>query len=85
LQTPAGAYRWNIRLDTGLRPDLTIAVRMEAGNQKPLDYYLFPSFEIEHSKMRLSENNGLALDVFRYENLDIFFQLSERAQIKEAS
>jgi hypothetical protein len=85
LQTPAGAYRWNIRLDTGLRPDLTIAVRMDAGNQQPLDYYLLPSFEIEHSKVRLSENNGLALDVFRYENLDIFFQLAERAQIKEAS
>ncbi len=85
LQTPAGAYRWNIRLDTGFRPDLTIAVRMDSGNQQPLDYYLLPSFEIEHSKVRLSENNGLALDVFRYENLDIFFQLAERAQIKEAS
>lgn len=85
LQTRVGASRWNIRLDTGLRPDLTIAVRMDAGNQRPLDYYLLPSFEIEHSKMRLSEDNGLALDVFRYENLDIFFQLAERAQIKEAS
>lgn len=85
LQTPAGAFRWNLRLDTGLRPDLTIAVRMDVGNQQPLDYYLLPSSEIEHSKVRLSENNGLALDVFRYKNLDIFFQLAERTQLKEAS
>ena len=31
LTTPAGHSRWTIRLDTGLYPDLTVAVRMAEG------------------------------------------------------
>ncbi len=31
-ETPAGGLRWKIRLDQGLRPDITIAVRMQPGN-----------------------------------------------------
>ena len=38
----SGALRWNIRLDTSLRPDITVAIRMDAGNQAALDYYLLP-------------------------------------------
>jgi len=28
--TPGGSYRWRLRFDTGLQPDVTIAVRMDA-------------------------------------------------------
>ena len=32
-QTAAGASRWLIRLDAGLKPDITIAVRMDFTNE----------------------------------------------------
>ena len=41
-QTAAGSLRWQIHLDTGLLPDLTVAVRMDALNKQALDYYLLP-------------------------------------------
>ena len=85
LQTPAGSYRWNIRLDRSLNPDLTIAIRMKPDNQSPLDFYLLPFHEIERPKIRLSENNGLALDIFRYENLETFFQLAKREHLRRAA
>ena len=41
--TEAGSRRWKIRLDTGLAPDLTVALRMDGANEAVLDYSLLPS------------------------------------------
>jgi DNA invertase Pin-like site-specific DNA recombinase len=84
LQTKAGSYRWKIYLDTALVPDLTIAVRMDANNQQPLDYYLLPALDMENPQLRLAEDNGLALDAFRFDDLEAFFLLTERVTIREA-
>jgi hypothetical protein len=84
-ETKAGAYRWNIRLDTGLMPDITIAIRMDYGNANPLDYYILPALDIENPKIRLAENNGLALDAYRFDDLEPFFILTERVPITEAA
>jgi DNA invertase Pin-like site-specific DNA recombinase len=46
VQLLSGALRWNIRLDTGLRPDITVAIRMDATNQTALDYYLLPRLDV---------------------------------------
>lgn len=81
--TGTGAHRWNVRFDTGLHPDLTIVVRMDADNLLPIDYYLLPAFEIEKNKIRLSENNGLELEAFRSDTLDPFLRLTERTNIRE--
>jgi hypothetical protein len=40
--TATGSTRWNLRFDSSLRPDVTIAVRLEPDNQTVRDYYLFP-------------------------------------------
>lgn len=40
--TAAGVLRWKLRLDTSLRPDITVAVRLAPGNAAELDYYLLP-------------------------------------------
>jgi DNA invertase Pin-like site-specific DNA recombinase len=85
LQSDAGAYRWKIHLDSGLRPDITIAIRMDAANEKPFDYYLLPALDTENPKMRLAENNGLALDAYRFDDLEAFFLLTERVFIREAA
>jgi len=82
-QTPAGSLRWKIRLDTGLAPDITVALRMDNSNQTPLDYYLLPLFEMTTGRVRLAEENGLMLDAFRFDSLEFFFAMAERARISE--
>ncbi|WP_439358818.1 recombinase family protein [Bradyrhizobium sp. DASA03007] len=78
LHTPAGFLRWKLRLDTGLRPDITIAIRMAAENKEILDYYLLPSIDMSTDRLRLAEENGIYLDAYRFDDLDAFFGLSAR-------
>ncbi len=82
-QTPAGSLRWKIRLDTGLAPDITVALRMDSTNEAPLDYYLLPLFEMTTGRLRLAEENGLILDAFRFNSLEFFFAMAERKRIVE--
>lgn len=81
--TPAGSARWKIRLDTGLTPDITVAIRMDPSNQTPLDYYLLPMFEMTTNHLRLADENGLMLDAFRFDTMEFFFALTERIRILE--
>ncbi len=81
--TRAGSRRWKVRLDTGLTPDLTVALRMDSANDAVLDYYLLPALEMRTSRIRLADDNGLMLDAFRFETLDFFFSMAERTRIHE--
>lgn len=82
FQTGAGSNRWKIRLDTGLRSDITIAVRMDEENKEARDYYLLPALDIEDPKLRLADDNGISLDAYRFDDLECFFSLTERTDIK---
>ncbi len=82
-QTPAGSLRWKICFDTGLAPDITVAIRMDSANTAPLDYYLLPLFEMTADRIRLAEENGLMLDAFRFDSLEFFFAMAERTKITE--
>jgi hypothetical protein len=84
-ETPAGALRWRLRFDTGLNPDITVAVRMEAGNQRPLDFYLFPRIDRASAGIRLAEENGLSLDAYRFDTLDVLFDLAAPVRVREAA
>lgn len=84
-ETMTGSHRWKIRFDAGLRPDITVAIRMNQMNSAILDYYLLPRFEIEHSHAALAEDNGLALDAYRFDSLDMLFELAARSQLMEVS
>ena len=53
--TAAGSLRWRIRLDTGLVPDITIAVRMDELNEAPHDHYVLPSIDIRETEIRRAE------------------------------
>ena len=85
FQTPACNNRWKLRLDTGLRPDITIAIRMDEANEQPLDYYLLPAIDIEDSKLRLADSNGVRLDAYRFDDLEDFFSLTRRTKVPEAA
>jgi DNA invertase Pin-like site-specific DNA recombinase len=79
-----GRLRWWIHLDTGLRPDVTIAVRMTADHQTALDYYLLPSIDLNSARLRLAEHNPLNLDAYRFDTLGFFFRMAERVRLEAA-
>jgi DNA invertase Pin-like site-specific DNA recombinase len=86
LVSRTGGQRWQIRFDSGLRPDLTIAVRMEDDNQTVRDYYLFPWLDLNRTpKLRLAPDNGILLDAFRYDSLDAFIELTRRTSLRKAA
>jgi hypothetical protein len=85
FETGAGSLRWRIRLDTGLVPDITIAVRMNETNDDPRDYYLLPSIDMTRDRLRLAEQNGLSLDAYRFETLEYFYTLAGRTRFMEAA
>lgn len=85
FETRAGALRWKIRLDTGLRPDITVALRMDRDNRDVLDYYLLPRFDFNNTRLRMAEENGLHLDAYRFDTLDPFLALTARSPVRRAA
>jgi DNA invertase Pin-like site-specific DNA recombinase len=83
ITTEGGASRWVVRLDASLKPDITIAVRMDATNEGIRDYYLLPALDMTWENLRMAEDNGIYLDAYRYETLDYFAGMAERVKIKE--
>ena len=85
-ETQRGNFRWVMRLDASLAPDITIgAPRLAAGNESILDYYLFPSIDALAERIRLAPENGFVLDVYRFDDLSFFFSLCRRQTIEEDS
>ena len=80
-----GSFRWFLRLDTSLAPDITIAARMEPGNQAILDYYLLPNIDSLSQQLRLAHENGFVLDVYRFTDLAFFLGLARRRTIEEVA
>ena len=84
-QTGAGSLRWNIRFDTGVAPDITVAVRMDEPNRAPLDYYLLPRLDMTLPKLRLAENNEISFDCYRFASLEPLFALAARTKLLEVA
>ena len=84
-ETTGGSLRWHIRLDTGLHPDITVAVRMDRANRERFDYYLLPMLDMEFRRLRLGEHNGMALDCFRFDTLEPLFDLAARISVAEVA
>lgn len=86
LRTSGGAFRWRIRFDTSLKPDITVAVRMAANQQHVLDFYLFPRIDLPVHPLRLAEvGNGFGLDSYCFDSLDALYALAERVPLELAA
>ena len=85
LTTTSGSLRWRIRLDTGFIPDLTVAVRLDSSNSRPLDYYILPSIDLNVPLIKLAEDNSLSLDAYRFNSLDFLYSLAGRSLFGEAA
>ena len=85
FQTSAGSLRWKLRLDSALKPDLTVAIRMDENNGNPRDYYLLPRLDMRTAILRLSEHNGLSLDAYRFDTLDTLYSMAARQPFPRAA
>jgi DNA invertase Pin-like site-specific DNA recombinase len=85
METLTGSARWQIRLDTSLLPDITVAIRMDRSNTQILDYYLLPRLDMTVSRLRLAEANGVSIDCYRFESLDYLFELGARIHLQEVA
>jgi hypothetical protein len=84
-RTGAGSLRWVVRIDEGLAPDVTIAVRMDPPNQAALDYYVLPALDVRPGALRIKEDNGVLIDGYRSETLDDFFRIAEMVSVEAAA
>ena len=84
-ETPTGAYRWRFAFDNLLLPDITVAVRMAGGNIEPLDYFLFPTLDLQGGRLRMAEENGLSIDAYRFDDLSELFELAVRIPFGRAA
>ena len=84
LTTQSGNRRWKIRFDTGLRPDITIAVRMDTQNDSINDFYILPALEFSDNNMSILENNTGFIDSFRTDTLDYVLGLGINIPLDKA-
>jgi len=72
-------------LTPGLIPDITIAVRLDRSNERPLDYYILPSIDMNASRIRMAEDNALSLDAYRFDSLTFFYSMAAQTSFWEAA
>ena len=85
IETPTGLLRWNLHFDTSLAPDITIVARMDRANRAPFDFYLFPRIDMLSEKLRLGEENALALDAYRFDDLELLYDIAAPVPLGEAA
>lgn len=83
--TTSGSMRWNLRFDASLRPDVTIAVRLDPDNRTVQDYYLFPGTDLFTTRLRLSRENGILIDLYRFDDLRFLIGMAERRSIERVA
>ena len=81
----SGAMRWKVRFDMQLKPDITVAVRMDEANEAARDYYLIPRLDMATWPRHLGFENSPFIDGYRFENLDILGELAARVRLREAA
>lgn len=80
----SGRSKWTVRFERKTNPDFTIVVRMNADNESILDYYIISRFDIDKLDLKLWENNGIFLDIFRHDEIEWFFErYMKRISLKE--
>ena len=68
-----------------LAPDVTVAVRLDRSNERPLDYYILPSIDMNTGRIRMAEDNALSLDAYRFESLDFLYSMAAQTSFREAA
>ena len=85
IEQPNGAFRWNVRFDMSLQPDISVAVRMDAGNELAKDYYLIPRLDMAAWPRHLGFDNSPFIDGYRFQDLNVLSALAARVRLREAA
>ncbi len=86
LRHSKGRAYWLLRFETSVRPDLTVAVRLDETNQAIKDYYLFPALDRGPDHLlRLKEGNHALLDSYRFDDLELLFDLAARISVEHTA
>jgi DNA invertase Pin-like site-specific DNA recombinase len=83
--TEAGTNRWLVRFDNALKPDITVAVRMEFDAASIRDYYLLPAVDVWEDRVRLGDHNERGFDAYRFDDLGMLVHLSRRVPLRGLS
>lgn len=78
----SGRNRWNIRFDTGLLPDITVAVRLDPSNKVPFDYFLLPRIDFGLPRISLADQNPAQFESYRFDTLEYLYGMAERARVR---
>jgi hypothetical protein len=81
----SGSHRWKVRFDTSLRPDITVAVRLDHTNQAALDYYLLPRLDFWLPRISLAEQNAIEFESYRFDSLDYLYNMAARTRLRRAA
>ena len=84
-ESRAGNLRWQLRFDESLHPDIVIAARLHPGNDEILDFYLLPRLDLLTERLTFRPENGLILDVYRFNNLNFFMEMAKRVRLESAA
>ncbi|CDG89522.1 recombinase family protein [Xenorhabdus bovienii] len=83
IKTKTGKLKWKVRFENVLSPEITIIIRMDINNLNPVDYYILPRLDIVYEEFVIKEKNPIFLELYRYDNLDLFFEIITRREIME--
>jgi DNA invertase Pin-like site-specific DNA recombinase len=83
--TDTGTNRWIVRFDAALRPDITIAVRMEPDARSIRDYYLLPVIDAWSGQVHLGDYNEQGFDTYRYDDMSMLVYLGRRVPLHGGS
>jgi hypothetical protein len=72
-------------MDTSLDPDVTVAVRFDQSNERPLDYYLLPRIDVARMTLQLKQANKVELDGYRFDNLEYLYQLGAQVHVRKVA
>lgn len=81
----SGLCRWKVRFDASLLPDITVAVRLDRDNRKPLDYFLLPRMDFAQPRISLAEQNAIDLECYRFDTLEYLYGMAERTRLRRVA
>jgi hypothetical protein len=70
-QTASGSLCWSFRIEKRFAADVTILVRMNAANERPVDYYLLPILDLVRFGGVLRESNGAHFEAYQFRQFGI--------------
>lgn len=79
-----GRVRWWIPKRPSSVCDLTIVARMNDGNSRILDYFLFPASEHPRKNIKVMSEIPVFLNAYRFENLEHVYRICRRKRVGDS-